>query len=78
MRFISKSTNFVLVGKPDTDSEGVQMSTIINLTNDQLVANAMRRMGWDFDVASDTLIKAFEKFEGEALLLRLNHMGYFG
>ena len=54
------------------------MSTIINLTNDQLVANAMRKMNWDFDVASDTLIKAFTKFEGDQLLIALRNMGYLG
>jgi hypothetical protein len=54
------------------------MSTIINLTNDQLVANAMRKMNWDFDVASSTLISAFGKFEGEELLVALRNMGYFG
>lgn len=54
------------------------MSTIINLTNDQLVANAMRKMGWTSEVASETLIKAFGKFEGEDLLIRLSHMGYLG
>jgi hypothetical protein len=54
------------------------MSTIINLTNDQLVANAMRRMGWDYEVASETLSKARAKFDGEQLLVALRNMGYFG
>ena len=54
------------------------MDTIINLTNDQLVANAMRKMGWNFDVASDTLIKAFARYDGEDLLVALWNMGYFG
>lgn len=76
--FIWHLANVIYVGRPDTDPKGVPMDTIINLTNDQLVANAMRKMGWNFDVASDTLIKAFGRYEGEDLLVALWNMGYFG
>jgi len=51
---------------------------IINLTDTQLVANAIRTMGWSQDVATDSLDKARAKFSGEALLVALRNMGYFG
>ena len=54
------------------------MSTIINLTSEQMIANAMRKMHWSYDVAADTLAKATDKFEGEQLLVSLRNMGFFG
>jgi hypothetical protein len=50
----------------------------IYLSDTELVANAVRKMGWSEEIALDTLNKARGKFEGEDLLVRLSHMGYFG
>lgn len=40
------------------------------------VAGAMRKMGWTYEVAADTLRKALAKFEGSELHTHLVIMGY--
>jgi hypothetical protein len=54
---------------------------IINLSNEELVANAVRTMGWTREVAIDTLIKVFmneRKLDADQILIALKSMGYFG
>jgi hypothetical protein len=55
----------------------------INLTNEELVANAVRTMGWSEFVAIDTLIKALNRYTSDQitakeLLIALRALGYLG
>ena len=44
--------------------------------NPATVAGAMRKMGWSYEVAEDTLRKALDRFEGSDLYTALVNMGY--
>ncbi len=53
-----------------------QQVVISKASHDLLVRNAMDQMGWSYDLASDCLLRALEKWDGELLLIHLRNMGF--